>query len=277
MSQFPETRQTLIRRIAEVGADADWRQFLADYWKPICRFSARCGQLNLDDAEDITSLVFLAILEGKLFERWLSSPQSKLRTLVCSVVRNVISNRARVQSGRERILRENREFLVQVGRLQGDEDGAVTADQNELFYAAWAEELLQRSLDQLQQDYLSTGKGDYFRVLYGRICVEMSNSEVAESLQLKVTDVENFFRRARETLREQLQLAVSEHVRRYCPAEECDAEIAREWDRLGEYLQRSGGMEVAIRSSYEFSGELSRRQKNSQTTILKYVRERHAD
>ena len=36
---FPDTRQTLIQRLATTSGEDDWRQFLNDYWGPVCRFA----------------------------------------------------------------------------------------------------------------------------------------------------------------------------------------------------------------------------------------------
>lgn len=273
MAQFPQTRHTLIRRLADSGSESDWRQFLSDYWRPVCRFSARWGRLGLDDAEDVASTTFVVLLEGNLLQRWIVAPQSKLRTLLCSVVRNIISNRARVQSGRERILADHREMLHTLGTVETDDAAETDQAQEDAFYAAWAEELLQKCLGALHEEYLRTGRGDYFRVLYGRLCEGLGNVEIAAALNRKVTDVENYYKRARQHLADQLQAALADQVRRYCPEEDADDEIRVEWERLGTFLQGSGGLERAVRDSYELSGEVAARERTSQTTILDRLRQ----
>ena len=50
---FPETRQTLIQRLATTSSQDDWRQFLNDYWGPVCRFAALRASLSPADAEDV--------------------------------------------------------------------------------------------------------------------------------------------------------------------------------------------------------------------------------
>ena len=50
---FPQTRVTLIQRLASGGSEEDWGQFLSDYWGPVCRFSLRWGVGTVDDAEDV--------------------------------------------------------------------------------------------------------------------------------------------------------------------------------------------------------------------------------
>ena len=233
----------------------------------------RWGELQLEEAEDVASLTFMAILEGKLLSRWAATPHSKLRTLICSVVRNVLSNRARVQSGRERILKEQREFLIKVGSIQASDESAQAIELESVFYAAWADELVQHSLQALQTEYLKTNRADYFRVLFGRVCEKMGNAEIAASLNLKVTDVENYYKRTRRHLRDRLQQTLAEQVKRYCPIETVDEEVGREWSALGEYLTNCGGIERAIRNSYEFAEELNKREKLSQSTIIEFVQQ----
>lgn len=103
---FPETRNTLIQRIVTTNEEDAWRQFMEDYWRPVCRFASRWGRLSVEDSEDVASVVFEALIVSRLLERRNVNPSAKLRTLLCSVTRNVLSNRARVASGRERLVRE---------------------------------------------------------------------------------------------------------------------------------------------------------------------------
>jgi RNA polymerase sigma factor (sigma-70 family) len=247
---FPETRHTLIQRLAQGGEPADWRAFLDDYWGPLCRFARRRGRLSAPDAEDVAAQTLEAVIRNKLFIRWSAHRTAKLRTLICTVVRNVISNRARVSSGRERIVRERSAELDRF--LTSDPAGISEAppDQVEALYAAWAEDIVQSAVEGLLIEYISAGKGDHFRVLYGRICDELTNEEVAAALSMKVTAVESAYRQARDRLGEILRETVRSQVRRYCLFEAAESEFAEEWARLGEYLKNHGGLESAVRESY---------------------------
>lgn len=274
VSQFPQTQHSLIRRLAETGAERDWQQFLTDYWGPLCRFAARWGRLNLDEAEDVASTTLMALISNDLLNRWVETPNAKLRTLLCGVVRNTISNRARVSSGRERIQREDRDQLVAGGTVRADE--AMTDDSavDEVFYEAWVEEVLQECLAALQAEYLKTGRGDYFRVLYGRICESMNNIQIADALDLKTTDVENYFKRAKQHLGKQLESTVAARVRRYCAPEAAEEEVRVEWNRLGEFLKQHGGLENAVGRSYKMAGEIRKREQKSTIMIMERLTSR---
>jgi hypothetical protein len=191
------------------------------------------------------------------------------------VVRNVIANRARVQSGRERIQLEQRDLLAKLGTVGLEEDSADSSAVEDAFYAAWAEELLQTCLQSLQDEYLRTGRGDYFRVLYGKVCEDLSNQDVADALRLKLTDVENYYKRARQHLGDRLREVLSDHVLRYSLPQAAPDEIRIEWERLGEYLRSCGGLERAIRDSYELSDDLAARELTSKTAILARLSQTH--
>ena len=241
---FPATRHTLIHRLTLRAADSDWREFLNDYWGPICWFARRRGNLQADQAEDVASRVFEAIVKNRLLERWVDAPSAKLRTLICSVTINILANRARVDLGRRRLVREHGGMLDRYGEADAKEP---TADSDDAFYAACADQIVQTAVDRLLAEYTAAGKGDYFRVLHGRICDEMTMPQIAEALQLKLTTVENYFRHARERLGEKLRDLVRQHVGRYSPPELAANEFALEWDRLGKWLAHCGGLEQTLR------------------------------
>lgn len=250
---FPETRHTLIQRLAGQGTESEWREFLTDYWMPVCRFARYHGHLQIEDAEDVASQTFEAVLKNQLLARWTESKTAKLRTLLCSVARNVLSNRARVATGRARLLTDRAAHPDPgAGLMAVALDGAdpADADNADLFYAAWVEEILRQTVEGLLKDYNERGKGDYFRVFYGRLCEEMAMQDIAAALQLRASTVTSYYQHARDRLGEKLRDTVRAHVQRYAPTETA-AEFEAEWQRLGEYLSQHGGLEQTIRLAYQ--------------------------
>lgn len=240
---FPQTRLTLIQRLASGGSEDDWRGFLKDYWGPICRFSLRWGARNLDDAEDVASQTFEVLWEKRLLVRWISNRSAKLRTLICCVVRNILSDRHRTRAGRDRL---SRDLVKCVEELNEAREGQADA-----FYAAWVEDLLQRAVEAIAADYYRQSKDDYVRVLYGRLCERLTITEVAEALAVKPATVVNYFRHARDGLAKKLEQLVRAQTCRYCLPEEAEHEFGLEWQQLGEYLAEYGGLEEAIRRAYK--------------------------
>ena len=256
---FPNTRHTLIQRLAAGGQAADWREFMADYWGPVCRFARWKGNLSFEDAEDVGSEVFAALLKSRLLERWSAVQAARLRTLMCAVVRNILSNRLRLSVGREHVVQEHGGQLDRYLEWSEIDAAETPREQLDAFYAAWVDDLLQSVLEDLLTEYHGSGRGDYFRVLYGRICDELTVPEIAEALNLKLTSAENYLRHMRQKLTERLRETVRIHVSRYSGPGDVDVEFTDEWNQLGRFLERYGGLEAVIRRLCQDSELGSRR------------------
>lgn len=272
---FPQTSKTLILRVANAGCQEDWRRFLNDYWHPVCRFAQQRAGLDIADAEDVASECFEALLRNRLLQRWLVDRSSKLRTLLCTVVRHVLGNRARVQQGRRRLLAENAPELLSRADIPTIRAFDQQAECTDWFYAAWVEKILLHAVETLMTEYHRTGKGDYFRVLHGRICEQMTNPEISQALGIKTTDAENYYRAARKRLTSRLRELIEDHTRRYCPPEEAACEFEDEWNTLGRYLNEHGGLEKAVSQVYGnmASAEVARRQTQAVTAALRRLTE----
>lgn len=269
---FPETRLTLIRRLASGGSEQDWHEFLADYWGPVCRFASFRAGLSLADAEDIASKTFEVILSNELLVRWSTTPSAKLRTLICSVVQKVLSNQTRVARNRKRLLKEYATSGEHNGPLIMSTTFDVADEQVDAFYAAWVEELLRQSVDSLLEELYGEGKGDYFRVLYGRLCDGMTMPQISQLLGIKTTDSENYFKAAKKRLATCLKDNVEAHVRRYNNDRDIESDFRAEWDQLGEFMRKCGGLEDAVRHAHlnaEERGNLNRTSGGFHDTLSK--------
>lgn len=148
---FPDTRVSLIGRLTGAATEADWGQFLSDYWGPVCKFAGRWGGLSLEDAEDTASSVFLVLWESDLLSRWKSDPRARLRTLLCSIARRLMSNRARIAECRKRILAEL--ASLPSGQAPSWIIDERRPDETDAFQKEWVEELLHNALDTLLLQY----------------------------------------------------------------------------------------------------------------------------
>lgn len=240
---FPQTRLTLIQRLATGGSEEDWQCFLQDYWGPICRFSLRFGARNLDDAEDVACQTFEVLWEKRLLARWMSRRSAKLRTLLCTVVRNILSHRRRVRKGQERLLPDLAEQI--------DESASADGEQVDAFYAAWVEDVVQQAVDSLALEYCGKGRANHLRVLYGRLCLGLTFEQVAELLEITPAAADHVLRDAKRRLSEKLEQLLRRQVERYCPVEEIAQECAQEWRQLAQYLADHGGLEDAVRRAQE--------------------------
>jgi RNA polymerase sigma factor (sigma-70 family) len=244
---FPETRATLILRLAGGGTEADWRQFLSDYWGPLARFAARSGNLPLDQAEDVAAETFVVLLRSPVLSRWHDRPAGKLRTLLCGVVRNLLSNRQRVAGGRRRLLKEVAEAGGIDGVLPVADSPEPSAADLDAFYHAWVDELLAGTMQRLMKELHTEGHGDCFRALYGRVCEGLSAAEIADAIGVKPSEVESYLRLARSRLTQHLQADVRRHVEQYSAADSPADAFQSEWDELHRHLEKFGGLDAAIR------------------------------
>jgi RNA polymerase sigma factor (sigma-70 family) len=229
---FPVTRVTLIQRLAAGGSQEDWRAFVDDYWGPVFHFCLRRGAPNRTNAEELTMDVFAVVWTQKLLERWQANRAAKLRTLVCAVARNLIAQR------------RGRKPLAELAT-----EPAVETSDEDCFYAAWAEDLLHRALDQLATAYRRTGQGDYLRVYLGRTCEGLTIREVSDSLGLDDTKVDYFYRQVRDRMRETVDTLLGEQVVECSSPAEQAAEQAIERQRLRQYFAAQGDLEKVLRES----------------------------
>jgi DNA-directed RNA polymerase specialized sigma24 family protein len=254
---FPQTRMTLIERLAAAPTDSDWKRFLDEYWPPVCRFAERLAPTS--DAEDVAAAVFETLVTGNLLGRWRSNRTAKLRTLLCAVAKNSARNLRRRRDGQAVALDEI-DWEPQAGAAEDD-----------AFYTLWAENFVRDAAAEVFDEYHAAGKSDYVRTLFGRVVQKLSIKETADAIGAKPTDVENYFRHIRKALSARLLSRLREHVAVYCTADELETESADEWRRLAEFFARRGGLDDAIGSvlSGDFSSERSRPPTNVEEIFRK--------
>lgn len=243
---FPKTRHTLIRRLADHSSEADWQQFIADYWRPIRRFAMSYGRLQPADADDVAGSTFEILIRNRLLLRWSEEQTARLRTLLCSVVRKQLANRRRKK--------ENRQIQLPLG-IPASDDGQdleieVPAEERASFEGLWVDEILVRTLAAVRSSCLRDGKINQFRTLFGRVCEDMTNSEVADCLKVPLTTAEAWYQQARNRLSDALRQQVHNVVSQYADPKHYDSEFQNEWSDLADYLRNHGGLESAIRRSH---------------------------
>jgi len=240
---FPETRLTLIQRLASGPTEEDWHQFVRDYWGPIRRFALRHGARNVAEADEVVAETFETLWEAKLLVRWVANRAARLRTLLCAVAWRIATTRLRAEARHQQAIRQ----WAQQAALPE----SLAPDQADLFYRAWAEDLLQKTVELVAREYYQRNGGDHVRVLYSRLCEGLSVAETARLLELNYSEVVLYYRHARQRLSERIQQVLRNHVLRYCAAEEVQSEFDEEWQRLADFLERHGGLEEAVRAAYE--------------------------
>ncbi len=90
MSPSPETRQSLLLRLADHADQTAWQEFARIYTPVVYRLAVRPG-LQHADAEDLSQQVLTAV--AKAIDRWQTDPtRAKFRTWLHRVAQNFIIN-----------------------------------------------------------------------------------------------------------------------------------------------------------------------------------------
>lgn len=245
---FPQTRLSLIDRIVLSDANGDWGHFLKAYWAPMVAFAKHRGRLSEAEAEDVVAVAVEAIISNQLLDRWHSDRSAKLRTFLCSVIRYVLNNRHRVEAGRQRL---QDAWEPDWSTMLQSEAPPHAAEDVDLLYAAWVEDLLTQSFVNLAEDLRQKDKFHHFQVLYGKVSQELSQSEIAKRLNLKESAVDNHYRSVKKRFHRRLQSTLRESMAPNMKSDHLDGEIVREWSNLRLYLQNYGGLAVVLGRVYQ--------------------------
>lgn len=90
MTEFPETRDSLLIRVRSPGNQEAWDQFVLIYWPVIYRL-ARCRGLQDADAQDLAQQVLIAVA-GAISGWEKSGEATRFRNWLSRVTRNAIIN-----------------------------------------------------------------------------------------------------------------------------------------------------------------------------------------
>lgn len=174
---FQTTRWSLVQR-ANGAVDADALKALAalcdSYWYPIYAYIRRSGH-GAHDAEDLTQGFFAKLLEkGTLAKA--DPAKGRLRSFLLTCVRNYLHNEhARTMAerrGAHLLTSFNQEWAEH--RFANEPADELTPDR--LYQRRWALTLLEFTLQMLEQEYVTNGKGELFAAL--RPCLGFNKEQL---------------------------------------------------------------------------------------------------
>ncbi|MCA8987875.1 MAG: sigma-70 family RNA polymerase sigma factor [Planctomycetaceae bacterium] len=137
MPEFPETSNSLIARVKDLGDGESWAEFLRIY-QPVVYRMARRRQLQDADAQDVMQQVFLSI--ARSIEGWQPGEgQPPFRAWLTTIARNAIT-KALVRRPRDRATGTTSvvEFLENQPEVQITNSEVVVESQREII--RWAAE-----------------------------------------------------------------------------------------------------------------------------------------
>lgn len=131
------------------------------YWRPVYAYIRRDGN-GPADAQDLTQEFFSRFIEKEWIRR-LKHQSGKFRSFLLTFLKHFLSDE-RERAGAQK--RGGGKIIISLDELQSEENHALepaeslTADQ--IFERRWAQNLMDRTVVQLRQEYIESGKRDLF-------------------------------------------------------------------------------------------------------------------
>ncbi|MBI2922843.1 MAG: sigma-70 family RNA polymerase sigma factor [Planctomycetes bacterium] len=214
-SGFPQTSAWAVLRSGE-GWEERYRQHLERlaraYWKPIYCMIRRGWSRSDADAKDLTQSFWIHIQEHDLLRRF-DPNRGNFRTWLKRCLKSFLGTAARDAA---RLKRGGGRSPVSLDGGLGEGVAADVPAPEGVFDSTWAAEVLARSEKDAETRLRSEGKAVYFEVLRLYTTEDKGTRPtyraVAERLGLRESDVGNYLRIARQTLRTCVLDAIREYV-----------------------------------------------------------------
>jgi len=209
---FPSTRWTLIRRAQgdEHSRKRALDELLCIYWRPLFQL-ARLRGLDAQQAADAVQGFSLRLLEGEDFVDRLDPERGRLRSFLRSAFAHHLQSEhvrqgAQKRGGQYRIL----SLELSAGELTAD----PARDPGAEYDRQWAQLVLERALQALQQEFGSGARSGPFEVLAGyfRSGEPPSYEDVAQRYAMSVPQVKAFLHRARARYRQLVEQELRDTV-----------------------------------------------------------------
>jgi RNA polymerase sigma-70 factor (ECF subfamily) len=202
------------------------------YWYPLYSYARRQGR-NPPDAQDLTQAFFARLLQ-KDYLQAAAREKGKFRTYLLVAFKRFCANEwdrehARKRGGFSPVISIDSELAE--SRFAAEPAHYLQPDT--LFDRQWATTLLDRTMTQLQEEYVSSGRAKLFEFLQSCLARDESAlpyAEIAARLNLTEASVKMAVHRLRARYREILRSEIAHTVSR---SEEIDEEIRHLFSSFG--------------------------------------------
>jgi RNA polymerase sigma factor (sigma-70 family) len=211
--QFMTTRWSLVRRAGATGAetaDIALRDLYQAYWYPLYSFIRRQGR-SPHDAEDLTQGFFVRLLE-KNFVAEARQDRGKFRSFLLTALKNFLANEWDRQHAQKR-----GGFQTSVEIDQAMAETRLSAELRTdlspegMFDRQWALLLLERTMCQLRNEYVESGRAKLFEHLGACLTMDASAgsyAKIAADLGLTEASIKQASYRLRARYREILRAEI---------------------------------------------------------------------
>ncbi len=225
--RFVTTRWSVVMRAGQTDS-VSCRQALGElcqtYWYPLYCFVRRQGRTP-HEAEDLTQGFFARLLETN-FVSGARQERGKFRSFLLTALKGFLANDWDRQHTQKRGGFQTAVEIDQAmaeGRMDAELKQELTPDK--LFERQWALMLLERTMAQLREEYIDTGRAKLFEHLNAGLAQEasaVSYGEMARELLLTEASVKQAAYRLRARYREILRAEIGKTV---SSPEEVDEEL----------------------------------------------------
>jgi len=199
---FPETVWTLVLEAAD--AREPLGRLLSLYWRPIYAWIRRRWEKSIEDTKDLTQGFMEAVLDSHLLDR-ARRDRGSFRGYLKTALENYLIGEHRRDQAQKRG-GGNARFALDAAELSQVLPVRETDEPGDAFDREWVSTALERGVAELQSQLRARGKSrqfEVFRVYYLDAAggEPRTYAEVARAMGLKVDDVGNYLREARDALR----------------------------------------------------------------------------
>ena len=179
---FATTRWSMVARTCDSDPDvakAALSELCAAYWYPLYAFLRRRGR-DAEEARDLTQ-GFLAHLLARRDLVRADPSRGRFRSFLLTAAKHWLANRREAEHAQERgggIEILSLDFVSAEGRFRTEPADYTTPER--LFEAAWARELLDRTMEGLRRHFVEKGQGALFDALQANLAGTGEGASYAE-------------------------------------------------------------------------------------------------
>jgi RNA polymerase sigma-70 factor (ECF subfamily) len=209
------------------------------YWKPVYSYLRHRGYNN-ETAKDLTQGFFCEIVWGRGLFQHADQGKGRFRTFLLTALERYVVSVHRKDTARKR--RPQAGFVeLEVEELPVLSTTQAGTTAEDMFYHAWAVDLLKSVLSQVQEEYARTGRSSHWRVFEAKVLVPILHNVEAPSLEeiCKNCGIADEAKASNMivTVKRRFQAVLQRSLRDLVPSDE-DVEV--EFHEILKILSRSG-------------------------------------
>ena len=153
---------------------------LRKYWKPVYCYLRRKGYSN-ELAKDLTQGFFYEIVLGRELIQQADQAKGKFRTFLLTALDRYVTDTHRIATAKKRMPIDPMEQMGAI-ELPNLPIGQTNAKPEQVFYYAWAADLLDEVHCKVRNEYCSTGKSIHWQVFREKVLDPIIQNTKAPSL-----------------------------------------------------------------------------------------------